>query len=176
MATLEKGEISPDLIAEAVKRAITEISKKYSPQDIQKKESQGLNAKQDFPLGTQRPDLIKSASGLSLEDITLEKVVSGEINFEDIKTHAQTLEYQSQIAESSGRSRIAKNLRRSAEMTRIPDERVLEIYNSLRPYRCTKKELLDIAQELESKYEAQTCATFVREAAEIYEKRNRLKQ
>jgi len=176
MVMPNQGDLSPDLIAEAVKRAIAEIGKKYSPQDIQVKEKQGLDAAEDFPLGKKRPDLIKSASGLSLENITLEKVISGEIKFEDIKTHPQTLEYQAQIAESVGRPRISANLRRAAEMTRIPDERVLEIYNSLRPYRCTKQELLDIAQELESKFDALTCAAFVREAADIYEKRNRLKQ
>jgi propanediol dehydratase small subunit len=61
-------------------------------------------------------------------------------------------------------------------MTRIPDDRVLEIYNALRPYRSTRKELLDIAAELETRYQARTCAAHVREAAEVYEKRGRLKQ
>jgi propanediol dehydratase small subunit len=66
-------------------------------------------------------------------------------------------------------------MRRAAEMTKIPDERLLEMYDSLRPYRCTKQELLEIASELESKYQAKICADFVREAAEVYEKRGRLK-
>jgi propanediol dehydratase small subunit len=70
---------------------------------------------------------------------------------------------------------LAANLRRAAEMTRIPDERVLEIYNALRPYRSTKQELLDIAGELESKYQARVCGALVREAAEAYEKRGRLR-
>ncbi len=56
-------------------------------------------------------------------------------------------------------------------MTRIPDARVLEIYNCLRPYRSTKQELLDIASELENKYQAKICAGFVREAVQVYEKR-----
>ena len=34
----------------------------------------------------------------------------------------------------------------------------LEIYNCLRPYRSTKQELLNIASELENKYQAQVCA------------------
>ncbi|UCF02298.1 MAG: propanediol dehydratase small subunit PduE, partial [Deltaproteobacteria bacterium] len=70
----------------------------------------------------------------------------------------------------------AANLRRAAELTRIPDERVLEIYNALRPYRSTKRELLDIAGELESQYQARVCAALVREAADEYERRGRLKQ
>ncbi|UCG13552.1 MAG: diol dehydratase small subunit, partial [Deltaproteobacteria bacterium] len=111
-----------------------------------------------------------------LKDITLDKAEAGQISFDDVKIRAETLEYQAQIAESSGRPRVAANLRRAAEMTRIADERVLEIYNALRPYRSTKKELLDIAAELESRYQAAVCAALVREAAEVYEKRGRLRQ
>jgi len=129
----------------------------------------------DYPLGSKRPDLVKSASGLGLADITLEKVVSGEIAFEDEKIRPETLEQQAEIAKSAGRPSIASNLKRAAEMTRIPDERVLEMYNALRPYRSTRDELLAMASELETKYQATVCAEFVREACEVYGKRNRLK-
>ena len=125
-------------------------------------------------MATKRPDLVQSATGRHLEEITLEKVVAGEIKFEDIKTRPETLEYQAQIAESAGRPNLATNLRRAAEMTRIPDARVLEIYNALRPYRSTKQQLLDIADELDSQYQAAICAAHVREAAEVYERRGRL--
>lgn len=134
-----------------------------------------LDAKKDFPLAEKRPELVKSAKGLGLNDITLEKVVAGELSFDDVKIRPETLEYQAQIAESAGRPRIAANLRRAAEMTHIPDERLLQMYDSLRPYRCTKDELLAIAEELESQYQAKICATFVREAAQVYEQRGRLK-
>jgi len=134
-----------------------------------------LDAKKDFPLAEKRPELVKSAKGLGLTEITLEKVVGDELSFDDVKIRPETLEYQAQIAESGGRSRIAANLRRAAEMTRIPDERLLEMYNSLRPYRCTKAELLALAEELESQYQAKVCAAFVREAADVYEQRDRLK-
>jgi propanediol dehydratase small subunit len=106
----------------------------------------------------------------------LEKVVEGKLSFDDIKIHPDTLEYQAQIAISAGRPQIASNLRRAAELTKIPDARVLEIYNALRPYRSTKQQLLDIASELESKYQAKLCAAFVREAVVVYEKRGRIKQ
>ena len=52
---------------------------------------------------------------------------------------------------------------------------MLEIYNALRPYRSSKQELLDIANELENQYGAVICAGFVREAAENYERRKKLK-
>ncbi len=81
-----------------------------------------------------------------------------------------------QIGESIGRPQFARNLRRAAEMTAVPDERILEIYNSLRPNRSTKAELTAIADELENKYGAKVCAGFVREAAGVYERRGVLKK
>jgi len=134
-----------------------------------------LNAQHDYPLAQKRPDLAQSASGMKLEDITLEKVVAGQITFDDVRIRPETLEYQAQIAESVGRVRLAANLRRAAEMTRIPDARLLEMYNALRPYRSAKEELLQMAAELETQYQAKVCGALVREAAEVYEKRGRLK-
>jgi propanediol dehydratase small subunit len=169
---------SPELIAEAVKRAMAALAQDAGQghQSTTGTRNGHLNGERDYPLASKRPELVKSASGLSLEDITLEKAASGKITFDDIKIRPETLEYQAQIAESMGRPHLAGNLRRAAEMTRIPDQRVLEIYNALRPYRCTKQELLDIAAELGSQYDAKICAAFIREAADVYEKRNRLKK
>ena len=132
-------------------------------------------SKEDYPLGTKRPELIKTPTGKNLEDITLEKVMNGEINSEDVRISGDSLEYQAQVAESVGRDAFARNLRRAAELTKIPDDRILEIYNALRPYRSTKQELLDIADELENKYESKINADLIREAADVYEERNRLK-
>ena len=87
----------------------------------------------------------------------------------------ETLEMQAQVAESVGRDAFAGNLRRAAELIAVPDERLLDIYNALRPYRSTKQELLDIAAELEG-YKCAIAAGLVREAAEVYEKRGRLKK
>jgi propanediol dehydratase small subunit len=168
--------ISPELIAEAVKRVMASLGEGTVKAGGATPVSGRLEACSDYPLATRRPDLVRSASGMKLEDITLDKVAAGQISFDDIKIRPETLEYQAQIAESIGRSRLAANLRRAAEMTRIPDERVLEIYNALRPYRSTKQELLEIAGELEGKYQARICAALVREAADIYEKRGRLRQ
>jgi propanediol dehydratase small subunit len=165
-------DISPEVVAQAVSRVIAALSE--VPASSGNGGAKGLNAKRDYPLATKRPDLVQSATGVSLNEITLDKVVAGQIKFEDIKTRPETLEYQAQIAESAGRPSLASNLRRAAEMTRIPDARVLEIYNALRPYRSTKQQLLDIAEELGSQYQATICAAHVREAAEVYERRGRL--
>ena len=135
-----------------------------------------LDPDKDYPLAQKRPDLLKTPSGLSLNDITLDKVISGEVKASDIKITPQVLEYQAQVAEGVGRVQFAANLRRAAELTAIPDERVLEMYNALRPYRSSKAELLAIADELEQKYGAKVCAGFVREAADVYDRRRRLKE
>lgn len=171
-----KLNISPELIAEAVKRVMSTLGEGRAAPANPAPSGTKLDAGRDFPLASKRPDLVQSASGMKLEDITLDKVVSGKIRFDDIKIRPETLEYQAQIAESVHRPRLAANLRRAAEMTRIPDERLLEMYNSLRPYRSTKQELLAMAAELESSYQARVCAALVREAAEVYEKRGRLKK
>lgn len=167
--------ISPEVIAEAVRRVQAAMAQTGAPAASGNGGGAGhLDATRDFPLATRRPDLVESATGKHLDDITVDKVTSGQITFDDIKVRPETLEYQAQIAESAGRPHLAANLRRAAEMTRIPDERVLEIYNALRPHRSTKQQLLDIAEELDSKYQAKQCAAHVREAAEVYERRGRL--
>jgi propanediol dehydratase small subunit len=164
--------ISPDQMEEVVRQIMAALGGKNESAPASRA---GKLSAADYPLAVKRKDLVSSATGKTLDDLTLEGVTSGQIKFEDIKTRPETLEYQAQIAESVGRPRLADNLRRAAELTRIPDEKVLDIYNSLRPYRCTKQELMDIASELEEKYQAKVCASFVREAAEVYEKNNRLK-
>ena len=134
-----------------------------------------VNADQDYPLGTKRPELVKTPTNKSLDNITLEKVLAGEVKDEDLRITEETLDYQAEIAEQKGRDQFGKNLKRAGELTQIPDDRILEIYNSLRPNRSTKKELLEIAEELENEYNAEINAKLIREAAEVYEKRNKLK-
>ena len=178
MAPATQG-ISPDAIADMVKQVLASMGQQTGPTmptSTNNTKKGMLDAKKDYPLASKRPDLVSSASGLQLADITLEKVIAGDIQFNDIKIRPETLEYQAQIAESAGRPHLASNMRRASEITRIPDERVLQIYNAMRPYRCTKQELLDIAKELETQYQAKICAALVREAATVYEQRGRLKR
>ena len=85
------------------------------------------------------------------------------------------LKAQGQIAKDGGREQIEYNFSRAAEMTKVSDKRLLEMYNALRPYRSSKQELLAMADELEQEYGAHICANFVREAAENYERRKKLK-
>ncbi len=133
-----------------------------------------LNVKKDYPLADKRPELILTPTGKKIDEITMEHVLEGNVKIEDCRISDQTLEYQAQIAESAGNCQMAANLRRAAELTSFSDERVLEIYGALRPFRSTKEELFKIAEELEAKG-AVLNAAFVRQAGEVYEKRKKLK-
>lgn len=138
-------------------------------------EQRKMNPK-DYPLATKRPESIKTPTGMNLQDITLENVLNGNVKPEDVRISPETLEMQAQIAEGMNRHAIARNFRRAAELIKVPDDRILEMYNALRPYRSTKEDLLAIAEELENVYGAKVNADFVREAVEVYEKRAKLRQ
>lgn len=133
-----------------------------------------LNVKKDYPLADKRPELILTPTGKKIDEITMDQVLEGNVKIEDCRISDQTLEYQAQIAESAGNRQMAANLRRAAELTAFSDERVLEIYGALRPFRSSKEDLLKIADELDAKG-AVLNAAFVRQAAEVYEKRRKLK-
>ena len=171
-----------DLISAIVREVLNELSPGQAPSGAAQPASPapvmggGLDPARDFPLAAKRPDLIKTGSGKSLDRVTLEAALKGEITAEELRITPETLELQAQISEKAGRPQLARNLRRAAELTRVSDERVLQIYNALRPYRSTKGELLAIADELENKYGAKVNAAFVREAADVYERRGRLRQ
>ena len=136
---------------------------------------QGRVSAADYPLGSKRPDILKSPRGIPFKELTLEAVENGKATFDDFRITPEALEMQAQIAESAGRPQIARNLRRAAELTRVPDERILQIYNAMRPHRSTREELEAIATELETQYGAAVCAGFVREAAEVYGRRKLLR-
>lgn len=130
----------------------------------------------DYPLAEKHPDTVRSASGKSLDEISYDDLAAGRLEAKDFRITQETLELQAQIAEDAGRAPLARNLRRAAELVRVPDDRLLQIYNALRPYRSTKQELLAIADELQDEYEATISAGWVREAADVYERRDRLRQ
>jgi propanediol dehydratase small subunit len=165
-----------DMIAAIVQEVMKEMNGGAAKVAAPKSSGGKLDYRADYPLSEKRPELVKTATGKSLADITLDAVVSGAIQANEIRITPQTLEYQAQVAESIGRPQMAFNLRRAGELTAVPDERVLEIYNALRPYRSSAAELSAIADELETQYGAKVCANFVREACQVYKKRGRLKE
>ena len=128
----------------------------------------------DFPLGSQRPDLVRTPGGLGLEELTLDALRSGRLDASEMRATAETLELQAQVARAAGRAQLAANLERGAELTAVPDEVILEVYTALRPHRSTADELERWADRLEAEFQATLTAAFVREARSVYAKRNLL--
>lgn len=125
-----------------------------------------LNATTDYPLGEKRPDLVRTPSGARLEDLNIEALRRGLMAGEDMRATAETLRLQAEIADSANRPQLAQNLRRAAELTRVPDDVLLAIYRALRPGRSTPEALEDWARTLEDEFEAHLTAGFVREASD----------
>lgn len=169
---MSQEKMLEDIIREVMKSMSQEPQAVKTTSAVGKK---GLTPDHDYPLSAKRPELIKTPTGKTLSDITLQKVLSGDVTPKDVSIAPETLRMQAEIADGVGRTQFADNLRRAAELTAIPDARVLEIYNALRPNRSTKQELLAIAEEMETKYNAKINAAFVIEAAEVYERRNCLR-
>ena len=160
------------LMKQIVEQVMAAMSGKAAPAAAPKK---GCVTAADYPLGVKMPEAIKTPTGKPFSSLSYEKVIAGELTSDDMRIAPETLEMQAQVAEIVGREAFAGNLRRAAELIAVPDERLLQIYDALRPYRSTKQELLDIATELEG-YKCAIAAGLVREAAEVYEKRGRLKK
>ena len=128
----------------------------------------------DYPLGTQRPDLVRTPNGLGLDELTLDALRSGRLDASEMRATAETLELQAQVARAAGRAQLAANLERAAELTGVPDEVILDVYTALRPHRSTADELEGWADRLERDFQATMTAAFVREARVVYAKRNLL--
>jgi propanediol dehydratase small subunit len=110
-------------------------------------------------------------SGKVLEELTLEKALSGDLAAEDFRISSETLRFQADAAENAGYETLALNFRRAAELTRVSNAEVLEIYNTLRPGRTTYAELIATADWLIKERDAPLTANLVREAAEVYRER-----
>lgn len=122
----------------------------------------------DYPLGTRRPDLVATPSGLPLEQVTLDAARAGTLTTDDARATAATLERQSEVARAAGRTQLAESLSRAAELTAVSDDELLEIYTALRPGRSTAAELERWAARLDELGAARTAA-FVREASGAYD-------
>jgi propanediol dehydratase small subunit len=127
----------------------------------------------DYPLGQKRPDIVKTPSGLPLDDVTVDAMRNGRLTWEDLRATPSTLRHQSEVAEAVGRAALADNLRRAAELAAIPSDTILEIYSALRPHRSSGDELEAWAARLDEA-EAPLSAAFVREAIDVYAKRGLL--
>jgi propanediol dehydratase small subunit len=127
---------------------------------------------EDYPIAEQAPERLRTRSGKGLAEIDLEAVQAGRIGLDDLKITAEALRLQAEIAEAAGRPTLARNFRRAAELTAVPQEVIFSVYELLRPGRArSRSELEAAAQQLETEYGAGLMAAFVREAAAVYERR-----
>lgn len=123
-----------------------------------------------YPLAD-HADEVRAQSGRPLAEITLEAVRQGRLSIADLSIDSETLRKQADIAEGAGFGHLAGNLRRAAELTKVPNDKIMTIYEALRPYRTTYDRLVGLARELERDYDAHENARFVREAARVYRER-----
>ena len=124
----------------------------------------------DYPLGSRRPDLVRTPTGRPLDEVTLAAAREGKLAVADTRATSETLGRQAEVARAAGREQLAANLERAAELTGVDDDELLAIYTALRPGRSSAVDLEAWAERLEE-LGARHNAVFVREAAEAYRAR-----
>jgi propanediol dehydratase small subunit len=129
-----------------------------------------------YPLGEHDRDELQAASGRKLVDITLTAVAAGELSSADLQIRAETLRAQAEISRQAGYTQLAENLTRAAELTVVPNDELLTMYETLRPGRATHAEMIALADRLEHHYHAPVNARLVREAARVYLERGLVKR
>ena len=130
----------------------------------------------DYPLYDSRGDSLTAASGRPLRDLSLQTTLTEGISSQDFSISAETLRAQAQIARDAGYPQLAQNLERASELTAVPNETLLEMYEMLRPGRCSLKEYRTLAARLRQEFNAPTTAAFVEEAAAVYRERGLLRR
>lgn len=126
----------------------------------------------DYPLAEKRADLVSGRRGKPLADVTLDRLVAGEIEMDDLRITSSALRMQAEIARAAGRPMLAENFERAAELVDVPQDFLMQVYELLRPGRARDKApLLEAARKLREEHGAERMARFVEEAAALYERR-----
>ena len=123
-----------------------------------------------------KKNTIYTFSGRSIDELSIQGILSGDLTAEDFRIHGETLNHQARVSEEAGYAQLAENLRIAAELTHMSNEEILDIYNTLRPRRTSYKEMIDMADRLENEKKAPLTASLVREAAAVYLKRGIVKE
>jgi propanediol dehydratase small subunit len=126
----------------------------------------------DYPLAETRSADICGQRGKSLDKITLDAVLSGDVTMEDLRITPRALADQAEISRSAKRPTLALNFERAAELVDVPQDFIMSSYEMLRPGRAKSKQvLLDVANTFRQTYKVERMAKFIEEAAEVYERR-----
>ena len=121
---------------------------------------------------------MRGKRGKGLDEITLEAVVEGRVDLEDLSITTAALRQQAEIARDAGRPTLAQNFERAAELVDVPQETSSCASTSCcgRAARHSREELIAAAKELEAAHGARAMAAFIEEAAEVYERRGLFKK
>jgi propanediol dehydratase small subunit len=130
----------------------------------------GAGAPAAYPLGQGSRDAVHSATGVAVSELTLDRVLAGELGPADVRVGPEALLLQAGFAEQGGNPQLAENLRRGAELCAFTDDELLRFYETLRPGRATAEEMDGLAGELDVRG-ADRCAALVREARAAYVRR-----
>lgn len=118
--------------------------------------------------------MTRAFSGRDAEELTLDRLLSDQIEPDDVRIHPDTLAAQALVAEQHGNLQLAENFRRAAELAPVPEVELMALYEALRPHRSTAEELDALAARLDD-LPAPRCAALVREAADVYARRHLLR-
>ena len=125
-----------------------------------------------YPASEKQAERIRTPGGHRLSELTLDNVLAGKLSARDIGITAGALRLQGEVARAVGRSRLAENFERGAELTKVSQDDLLTTYELLRPGRAREKQdLLDLARRYREEHAAPNVARLIEEAAEIYELR-----
>ena len=114
-----------------------------------------------YPLADHAVVQLHAKSGRPLGTLTDEAAAAGELLLDDLQISAETLRTQAALARQAGYPQLAANLTRAAELTAVPNDEVLQMYETLRPRRASYAELQELADRLEQVHNARENAALV---------------
>ncbi|MFB1294341.1 diol dehydratase small subunit [Mycobacterium sp. pW049] len=109
-----------------------------------------------------------------MSEISVENAVDGKLGLGDLRMDPDVLAHQAAVAKDGGNPQLAENFLRAAELAMIDDERVMALYEALRPHRSTAAELEELQASLLATG-APRCAALVEQAAVVYARRGLLR-
>jgi propanediol dehydratase small subunit len=105
---------------------------------------------------------------------TVQAAVDGKLSLADLRMDPAALAHQAAVATENGNPQLAENFLRAAELTRVDDEEVMNLYEALRPHRSSAEQLEALRVSLQARG-AVRCAELVGQAAAVYARRGLLR-
>ncbi len=125
-----------------------------------------------YPASEKQQDRLTTPGGHTLSDLTMPNVLAGALGTGDLGISADALRLQRDVAQATGRTCLAENFERGAELTGVSQEEIFETYNLLRPGRAESKQvLIDLARRYREEHDAPEIASLIEDAADAYERR-----